>query len=93
VRKVNFREITQREIGELYGISNNTLRSHFNELVETLDIMPCDYRYFRGDNNPLDKLVEAATMLERLTIEWRDKKRERGTGFWPNLYSPFLRRR
>ncbi len=71
VRKVNFREITQREIEELYGVSNSALRNHFNELVETLDIMPCDYRYFRGDNNPLDKLVEAATMLERLEKRFR----------------------
>jgi tetratricopeptide (TPR) repeat protein len=71
VRKVNFREITQREIEELYGISNSSLRGHFNELVETLDIMPCDYRYFRGNNNPLDKLVEAAAMLERLEERFR----------------------
>lgn len=71
VRKVNFREVTQREIEELYEISNNALRSHFNELVETLDIMPCDYRYFRGNNNPLDKLVEAAAMLERLEERFR----------------------
>jgi hypothetical protein len=28
--------------------------------------MPCDYRYFRGVDNPLDKLVEAANMLETL---------------------------
>jgi len=72
VRKVNFREVTQREVGELYGISNNALRSHFNELIETLDIMPCDYRYFRGENNPLDKLVEAAAMLERLEERFRE---------------------
>lgn len=71
VRKVNFREITQQEIEELYDISNDALRKHFNELVETLDIMPCDYRYFRGEDNPLDKLVEAATMLERLEERFR----------------------
>ncbi|MDY7041845.1 MAG: hypothetical protein SVX38_13390, partial [Chloroflexota bacterium] len=69
--KVNFREITQQEIEELYDISNDALRKHFNELVETLDIMPCDYRYFRGEDNPLDKLVEAATMLERLEERFR----------------------
>jgi hypothetical protein len=28
--------------------------------------MPCDYRYFREKDNPLDKLVEAASMLEDL---------------------------
>ena len=71
VRKVNFREVTQRDIEELYGISNSSLRSHFNGLIETLDIMPCDYRYFREGNNPLDKLVEAAAMLERLEERFR----------------------
>lgn len=71
VRKVNFREVTQREVENLYGITNSALRSHFNELVETLDIMPCDYRYFRGTDNPLDKLVEAAAMLERLEERFR----------------------
>jgi hypothetical protein len=28
--------------------------------------MPADYRYFAGENNPVDKLVEAARMLEDL---------------------------
>jgi hypothetical protein len=28
--------------------------------------MPCDYRYFVGSQNPLDKLVEAAELLEQL---------------------------
>jgi len=36
-----------------------------------LDIMPCDYRYFRGDENPLDKLVEAAVMMEELEERFR----------------------
>jgi hypothetical protein len=39
--------------------------------VETLDVMPCDYRYFRGDENPLDKLVEAAELLEALEKRFR----------------------
>ncbi|MGQ9627295.1 MAG: hypothetical protein ACUVV0_10390 [Anaerolineae bacterium] len=65
-RKVNVRDVTQKEIAELYGVSEDTLRTYFNDLVETLDVMPCDYRYFRGKDNPLDKLVEAAAMLEKL---------------------------
>jgi hypothetical protein len=40
--------------------------------VETLDIMPCDYRYFRDKDNPLDKLVEAAAMLEELERRFRE---------------------
>jgi tetratricopeptide (TPR) repeat protein len=66
IRKVNFCELTQREIAELYGVSPSTVRAYHNDLVQALDIMPCDYRYFRGDENPLDKLVEAAAMLEEL---------------------------
>jgi tetratricopeptide (TPR) repeat protein len=71
VRKINFRELSQREISELYGVSPSTLRAYHNDLVQVLDIMPCDYRYFRGDENPLDKLVEAAAMLEELEERFR----------------------
>ena len=42
------------------------IREKYSLLIETLDVMPCDYRYFRGADNPLDKLVEAANMLETL---------------------------
>lgn len=66
VRKVNFQELTQREIAALYSVSPSTVRAYHNDLVQVLDIMPCDYRYFRGDDNPLDRLVEAAAMLEEL---------------------------
>ncbi len=70
-RKVNIRDVTQKEVAQLYGVSDSTLRSYFNDLVETLDVMPCDYRYFRGTDNPLDKLVEAAAMLEKLEERFR----------------------
>jgi hypothetical protein len=66
VRKLNFREMTQKRIAAVYGISPKSLRARFNDLVKTLDIMPCDYRYFRGKENPLDKLVEAALLLDKL---------------------------
>jgi tetratricopeptide (TPR) repeat protein len=71
VRKVNFLELTQREIADIYGVSPSTVRTYHNDLVQTLDIMPCDYRYFRGEENPLDKLVEAAAMLEDLEERFR----------------------
>jgi predicted transcriptional regulator len=71
IRKVNFQELSQREIADLYGVSPATVRAYHNDLVQTLDIMPCDYRYFRGDENPLDKLVEAAAMLEELEERFR----------------------
>jgi tetratricopeptide (TPR) repeat protein len=71
VRKVNFHELSQREISDLYGVSPSTVRAYHNDLVQILDVMPCDYRYFRGDDNPLDKLVEAAAMLEELEERFR----------------------
>lgn len=72
VRKVNLQPTTQQELTKSYGISARTLRDRFNDLVTTLDIMPCDYRYFVGDENPLDKLVEAAELLERLETQFRE---------------------
>ena len=53
-------------IAELYGVSEGAVRDRRNDLVRTLDVMPCDYRYFTGKENPLDKLVEAAELLEQL---------------------------
>ena len=66
VRKVNVRQVKRQEIADLYGISDSALRDHHNDLVSVLDVMPCDYRYFAGKDNPLDKLVEAAELLEEL---------------------------
>ena len=71
IRKINFAELTQREIAELYSVSPSTVRAYHNDLIQALDIMPCDYRYFRGEENPLDKLVEAAAMLEELEERFR----------------------
>lgn len=72
VRKVNLRPVTQREIADLYQVSPSMLRNHFDSLVAALDVMPCDYRYFVGEQNPLDKLVEAAELLEQLEIRFRE---------------------
>ncbi len=66
VRKVNLRDVPLQKLADYYGISTDTLRKHNGTLVERLDIMPCDYRYFTGDQNPLDKLVEAADLLDKL---------------------------
>ncbi len=70
-RKVNLHEISLDEISKEYGVSVQTLRNHHQQLTQRLDIMPCDYRYFTGAENPLDKLVEAAEMLERLEQRFR----------------------
>jgi tetratricopeptide (TPR) repeat protein len=71
VRKVNVRQVRRQDIADLYGISDSALRDHHNALVSVLDVMPCDYRYFAGKDNPLDKLVEAAELLEELEARFR----------------------
>jgi tetratricopeptide (TPR) repeat protein len=71
VRKVNIEEVPVDQIAHLYGTSPTAVRHGHNELLKTLDIMPCDYRYFRGEDNPLDKLVEAAMMLEELEARFK----------------------
>ena len=72
VRKVNFRDDPLREIAEWYDARQSAVRKRHMDLITTLDVMPCDYRYFRGDENPLDKLVEAAAMLEELEEQFHN---------------------
>ncbi len=72
VRKLNFRQVTQVEMAKMYEVSVSALRRRYQDLVETLDIMPCDYRYFRGEKNPLDMLVQAAIMLDQLEKQFRE---------------------
>ena len=72
VRKVNLHPVKRREIAQLYGVSEGAVRDRQNDLVQTLDVMPCDYRYFRGKENPLDKLVEAAELLEQLEAHFQE---------------------
>ena len=66
VAKINLVEIGPQQIAEAYGVSERGLREKYRELVATLDLMPADYRYFTGEENPLDKLVEAAQLLEEI---------------------------
>ncbi len=66
VRRVNLHIVPAREVAALYQVSEQTVRERHHALVHTLDIMPCDYRYFTGHDNPLDKLVEAAELLQQL---------------------------
>lgn len=66
VRRVNLRPISARQVAGHYKISQQTLRERHRTIVQALDIMPCDYRYFVAQDNPLDKLVEAAELLRQL---------------------------
>jgi tetratricopeptide (TPR) repeat protein len=66
VRRVNLTIVPAREVADHYGVSEQAMRERHQAIVKALDIMPCDYRYFTGKNNPLDKLVEAAELLQQL---------------------------
>lgn len=72
VRKVNLREIPLDKAATDYNVSTVTIRKHMDDLIKRLDIMPCDYRYFISEQNPLDKLVEAAELLEELENRFRE---------------------
>ena len=71
-RRVNLIRGAPRDIGRLYGVSGAAVLERHHELVGVLDIMPCDYRYYAGADNPLDRLVEAASMLDDLERRFRD---------------------
>jgi tetratricopeptide (TPR) repeat protein len=72
IHKVNLRTVTRQGIADFYGISDSAVKDRHQDLVETLDVMPCDYRYFVGQANPLDKLVEAAELLEQLEARFQE---------------------
>jgi tetratricopeptide (TPR) repeat protein len=72
IRKVNLRSVTRQDIANFYSISDSAVRDRHQDLVSTLDVMPCDYRYFVGKTNPLDKLVEAAELLEQLEAHFQE---------------------
>ena len=70
--KVNFLEITRAQIAAVFGVNERSLKEKYQEIVETLDLMPADYRYFAGEQNPLDKLVEAARVLEEMDRKFQE---------------------
>lgn len=73
VAKVNFTEVKRANIAKAFRVSDKALKAQYDELIGVLDLMPADYRYFVGEENPLDKLVEAAQLLEDLDAKFRDE--------------------
>jgi len=67
VCKINFVKINQTELANQYGIDVPTMKDKYALLVETLDLIPADYRYFIGDENPLDKIFEAAQKMDDMS--------------------------
>lgn len=73
VCKINLQDVSRAEVAEAYDVSERSLKEKGAELITTLDLMPADFRYFIGDDNPLDKLVEAAQMLEEMYERFFDE--------------------
>lgn len=72
VTKINMVEIPREEVAGAYGINERSLQQKYQQLNETLDLMPGDFRYFCGEENPLDKVVEAAQLLEEMYGRFQD---------------------
>lgn len=62
--KVNLYNVSRVEVAAVYEVELGDLKDTCTLLVESLDLIPADYRYFIGDDNPLDKVYEAAQQLE-----------------------------
>lgn len=73
VAKINMADLTRPQIAQAYGISERSLQQKYEQLDETLDLMPADFRYFCGEENPLDKVVEAAQLLEEMYGRFREE--------------------
>ena len=70
--KVNLSEVKPTEIAAIFQVPVRSLLEKYTDLVQTLDLMPADYRYFTGDKNPLDKLVEMAQMLDDMYKHFKE---------------------
>ena len=73
VAKVNFLNLKLNQITKTYEVSDRSVKEKYRQLVKTLDLMPADYRYFTGEENPLDKLVEAAELLETIERQFKEE--------------------
>jgi tetratricopeptide (TPR) repeat protein len=72
--KVNFVKLSRTETAAAFNIAPQSLKTKYDDIVAILDLMPADYRYFTGKENPLDKLVEAAQLLEELDRQFQEEE-------------------
>ena len=71
--RLNFQDIQREEVATIYGVDPLSLKIKSEILVETLDLIPADYRYFVGKENPLDKVFEAAQQMNALDQGFEEK--------------------
>jgi tetratricopeptide (TPR) repeat protein len=73
VCRINFLDIDRVEIAGLFDIELSAIKKTYDRLLKTLDLIPADYRYFVGEENPLDKVFEAAQLLNEKYGEIEDE--------------------
>lgn len=60
--KVNFVDKKLAQVSKEFQVKGDAVKKKYDEVVKTLDLMPADYRYYTGDANPLDELVETSQL-------------------------------
>jgi tetratricopeptide (TPR) repeat protein len=66
IARINLEAVGLGELAAVFGVDDAAVRTRYDDLLQTLDLMPGDYRYFTGDDNPLDRLVDAAQALDEI---------------------------
>ena len=62
--KINILDLSRDSVAAQYAVQERALQDKYKELVRTLDLMPADYRYFLGEENPLDDVIAAGETPE-----------------------------
>lgn len=66
--KVNFLEISRAAVAAAYEVTEAALKKKHQDLVDMLDLMPGDFRYYLGEENPLDRVLDAGESPEAAAI-------------------------
>lgn len=78
--KNNLYDIDRMEVANAYQVDLDELKKTCNLMVKSLDLIPADYRYYTGDENPLDKVFEAAQKLESFYQDMEEDDQDRSHG-------------
>jgi tetratricopeptide (TPR) repeat protein len=66
--KVNAVDISLAKVTKAFGTTEAALKKKYKELIEILDLMPGDFRYYLGEENPLDRVLAAGESPEAAAI-------------------------
>ncbi|MEJ2747169.1 MAG: tetratricopeptide repeat protein [Anaerolineae bacterium] len=68
VIKINFLDTERSDIAAAYDVKDAALQKKYHKLVTVLDLLPGDYRYYLGEENPLDRVLDAGESPEAAEI-------------------------